>query len=253
MSCPIQVPESDFSGVGGVTRKRTGAPFTNVDGCQRTNQDFLLIFACENAQDVATRNARTHRICPRIDVSLALITYETSIVIHDKRYNPHVSTWPIITLALAASSLSSNLPGNAIADRVIVLKNARSLTLLNHGLILKTYKIALGTQPVGPKMRQGDHKTPEGIYVLDSRNPHSQFYKSIHISYPNQQDRSRANKLGVSAGGDIYLHGLPNGYRWIGEGHRLKDWTDGCIAVTNEEMDEIWRTVPNGTLIEIRP
>jgi murein L,D-transpeptidase YafK len=102
-------------------------------------------------------------------------------------------------------------------------------------------------------MRQGDHKTPEGIYILDRRNPRSQFYKSIHISYPSQQDRARAKTQGVSPGGDIYLHGLPNGYGWIGQGHRLKDWTDGCIAVTNEEIDEIWRTVPDGTPIEIRP
>ena len=82
---------------------------------------------------------------------------------------------------------------------------------------------------------------------------HSQFYKSIHISYPSAADRAQAAKLHVSPGGDIFLHGLPNGYRWIGRGHRLKDWTDGCIAVTDEEMDEIWQLVPDGTPIEIRP
>jgi len=119
--------------------------------------------------------------------------------------------------------------------------------------VLKTYQVALGGEPVGPKTHQGDHKTPEGTYVLDHRNPHSQFYRSIHISYPNSQDRTRARKQHASPGGDIFLHGLPNGYSWIGKNHRRKDWTDGCIAVTDEEMDEIWRLVPDGTPIDIRP
>lgn len=139
------------------------------------------------------------------------------------------------------------------ADRVLVLKKEHTLQLLNHGKVIKTYKVALGGDPVGPKTRQGDHKTPEGAYVLDSRNPHSQFYKSIHISYPSARDRAAARKIGISPGGDVYVHGLPNGYGSIGAAHRLRDWTDGCIAVTDEEIDEIWAAVPNGTPIEIRP
>ena len=139
------------------------------------------------------------------------------------------------------------------ADRVVVLKKERTLQLLNQGKVIKTYKVALGGDPVGPKTRQGDHKTPEGAYVLDSRNPHSQFYKSIHISYPNASDRGAARQKGVSPGGDVFVHGLPNGYRYVGAAHRLKDWTDGCIAVTDEEMDEIWLAVSDGTPIEIRP
>lgn len=139
------------------------------------------------------------------------------------------------------------------ADRVVLLKRARTLQLMHEGTILKTYKVALGGDPAGPKVRQGDHKTPEGLYVLDSRNAHSQFYKSIHISYPNAIDRADAGKRGYSPGGDVFIHGLPNGYRWIGPSHRVKDWTDGCIAVTDEEMDEIWNAVSNGTPIEIRP
>jgi len=135
------------------------------------------------------------------------------------------------------------------ADRVVVLKKERTLELLNHGKVIKTYKVALG----GPKTQQGDHKTPEGAYVLDSRNPHSQFYKSIHVSYPNASDRGAARQKGVSPGGDVFVHGLPNGYRYVGAAHRLKDWTDGCIAVTDEEMDEIWLAVSDGTPIEIRP
>src|SRR5262249_23683024 len=117
----------------------------------------------------------------------------------------------------------------------------------------RKYKVALGTQSIGPKTRQGDHKTPEGAYIIDRRNPHSQFYRALHISYPNAADRERARKSGVAAGGDIMIHGLPNGYGRLGSAHRLKDWTDGCIAVTNQEMDEIWRLVPDGTKIEILP
>jgi murein L,D-transpeptidase YafK len=139
------------------------------------------------------------------------------------------------------------------ADRVVVLKQQRTLELLSQGKVLRTYRIALGRDPVGPKARQGDHKTPEGVYILDSRNVHSLYYKAIHISYPNASDRAAAKKKGVSPGGDVFVHGLPNGYGWLGPSHRLKDWTNGCIAVTNQEMDEIWSTVQDGTPIEIKP
>src|SRR5579863_3703983 len=139
------------------------------------------------------------------------------------------------------------------ADRVVVLKKEHTLQLLSHGKVIKSYKVALGGDPVGAKTRQGDHKTPEGVYVLDSRNAHSQFYKSIHISYPNARDRAAARQNHVSPGGDVFVHGLPNGYGAIGAAHRLKDWTDGCVAVTDEEIDEIWRVVADGTPIEIRP
>ncbi len=156
-------------------------------------------------------------------------------------------------LAACCSASAQALPSGVKADRVVVVKSQRTLTLMSRGRILKAYRVALGGNPVGPKERQRDHKTPEGIYTLDRRNAHSQFYHSIHISYPDAQDRVRAAKLGVPPGGDVYVHGLPNGYGWIGSSHRLKDWTDGCIAVTNEEMDEIWRAVPDGTVIEIKP
>ena len=145
------------------------------------------------------------------------------------------------------------LAPDATASRVIVLKKERKLMLMRGEDVLKTYHVSLGEAPVGAKMQQGDHKTPEGRYVLDRRNPKSQFYKSIHISYPNAEDIAHAKKAGVSTGGDIFVHGLPNGYGWIGDGQRLRDWTDGCIAVTNSEMDEIWRAVPDGTPIEIKP
>ena len=139
------------------------------------------------------------------------------------------------------------------ADRVVVLKKERTLQLLSQGKVIKSYKVALGGDPVGSKTQRGDHKTPEGAYVLDSRNAHSQFHKAIHISYPNARDRVAARARGVSPGGDVFVHGLPNGYRWVGASHRLKDWTDGCIAVTDEEIEEIWSAVADGTPIEIRP
>jgi murein L,D-transpeptidase YafK len=142
---------------------------------------------------------------------------------------------------------------DAVIERVIVYKHERKLVLLSQGKELRSYKVALGSEPVGPKTRHGDHRTPEGSYVLDSRNPGSHFYKAFHISYPNSKDVAAAKKLGVSPGGDIMLHGLPKEYAWVGKAHLLHDWTDGCIAVTNEEMDDIWKMVRVGTPIEIKP
>jgi murein L,D-transpeptidase YafK len=139
------------------------------------------------------------------------------------------------------------------ADQVLVLKSEHTLKLMAHGTVIRTYKVALGGEPVGAKQQQGDHKTPEGQYILDRRNPQSRFYRSLHISYPNERDKLEAAKRGVDPGGDIMIHGLPNGFGWLGALHRAHDWTDGCIAVTNAEMDEIWKLVPDGTPIEIRP
>jgi len=127
------------------------------------------------------------------------------------------------------------------------------MTLEGKGEVLKTYKVALGGRPVGAKGRQGDHKTPEGDYVVDAKNAHSQFYLALHLSYPNATDRARARKLGVSPGGDVEIHGLGKAYGWIGARHRLTDWTDGCVAVTNEEIEEIFRMVAVGTHVELKP
>jgi murein L,D-transpeptidase YafK len=127
------------------------------------------------------------------------------------------------------------------------------MVLLAKGKVLRTYRIALGGAPVGPKEQQGDRKTPEGKYVISGRNLHSQFHRSLRISYPNAADRARARRLGVSPGGDIFIHGLPNGMGPIGAAHTARDWTDGCIAVTDEEIEEIWKLVANGTPIEIKP
>jgi murein L,D-transpeptidase YafK len=143
-------------------------------------------------------------------------------------------------------------PGNGV-DRLVVYKHERKLVLISGRRELRSYRVALGGEPIGPKTRQGDHRTPEGSYVLDSRNPNSHFYKAFHISYPNPKDLALAKKLGFTPGGNIMLHGLPKEYAFVGKAHTLHDWTDGCIAISNEEMDEIWKLVRVGTPIDIRP
>ena len=145
------------------------------------------------------------------------------------------------------------LPQDVRADKIVVEKSKRQLSIYSDGEILKTYKIALGPNPEGHKQQEGDGRTPEGGYVIDYRNPQSSYHLSLHISYPSPQDREKAAERGVSPGGDIFVHGLPPRFRWVGAAHRTTDWTAGCIAVTNTEIDELWRAVPNGTPIEIRP
>jgi murein L,D-transpeptidase YafK len=139
------------------------------------------------------------------------------------------------------------------ADKILIEKKEHRLMLLSKGKVLKTYKIALGGNPIGPKERQGDNKTPEGTYVIDSRNRDSRYHLSLHISYPNEKDKKRAKGLGVSPGGDIMIHGIKNGFSWVGDLQAKVDWTKGCIAVTNEEIEEIDKLAPNGTIVEIRP
>jgi len=138
-------------------------------------------------------------------------------------------------------------------DAVLVEKAARRLTLLSGGSPVRTYAIALGSQPVGPKTQKGDDRTPEGTYLIDGRNYNSVYHLSLHISYPNAADRVRAAALAVDPGGDIMIHGLPNGSGWVGAAHRERDWTHGCIAVTDSEIEEIVRLVPVGTPVQIRP
>lgn len=142
---------------------------------------------------------------------------------------------------------------NGLADKVLIEKKDRRLSLILNGRVLKAYRIALGGDPNGPKVRQGDNKTPEGTYVIDGRNRDSSYHLSLHISYPNERDRQRAKELGVSPGGDIMIHGLKNGFSQVGDLHTGVDWTKGCIAVTDQEIEEIERLVPNGTVVEIMP
>ncbi|MBM3516873.1 MAG: hypothetical protein FJX56_03090 [Alphaproteobacteria bacterium] len=139
------------------------------------------------------------------------------------------------------------------ADRVVVLKKERTLLLLRDGAVLGRFRIALGSAPIGHKLQSGDGRTPEGRYLLDQRNPESEFHRSIRISYPNEEDEVRARARRVSPGGLIMIHGLPKGYDSMGSGHAAEDWTDGCVAVSNPEMDEIWMRVDLGTPIDLLP
>lgn len=145
------------------------------------------------------------------------------------------------------------LPPNTIVDEILVLKNARRLILIKDRKQIKKYRISLGSNPIGHKTQEGDGKTPEGRYTIDYRNPKSKYHLSLHISYPNNADEAQAKRRRVSPGGDIMIHGLPNGFGSMGEFQKYADWTQGCIAVTDEDIEELWRAVPNGTPIEIRP
>jgi murein L,D-transpeptidase YafK len=136
---------------------------------------------------------------------------------------------------------------------VLVLKEPRRMLLLRGDSVLRDYRIALGRSPSGPKQRHGDGRTPEGRYRLDSRSQHSGFHRAIHISYPNAADVEFARRAGIAPGDGVMIHGLPKGGGWVGQEHLGFDWTDGCIAVTDDEMTEIWGLVDDGTPIEIRP
>lgn len=140
-----------------------------------------------------------------------------------------------------------------IADKVVIEKAARKLYLLQKGKAFRTFKIALGIRPVGDKKKEGDFKTPEGSYLLDSRNQNSDFFLSIHVSYPSQTDRREASKLGVDPGGAIMIHGQPNEPTKSETYYRTQDWTNGCIAVSNSDMIDIWLMTAENTPIEIRP
>ncbi|MEO0469786.1 MAG: L,D-transpeptidase family protein [Bacteroidota bacterium] len=136
---------------------------------------------------------------------------------------------------------------------IVVLKSARKMQVFSGDELLKTYTIALGREPVGKKEYEGDKKTPEGIYTIDDKNPNSGYHRNLGVSYPQAEDRKHAESLGKSPGGLIKIHGLRNGMGAIGRFHRWQDWTMGCIAVTNEEVEELFELVPIGTPIDIRP
>ena len=170
--------------------------------------------------------------------------------------------WKIILLLIAACSLGTYfyvyynwnpLPQGTAIDRIVVEKAARKLSIFRDGKALKSYRVALGRNPIGHKQQEGDMRTPEGIYQIDYRNPNSDYHLSLHISYPSAEDNARAAERGVPAGFDIMIHGLPNGRGWIGAFHRQTDWTAGCIALTDEEIEELWRVTPDGTVVEIQP
>lgn len=148
---------------------------------------------------------------------------------------------------------STELADGVVADSVVVRKEDRSLDLYSGGELLRSYSVSLGSEPIGPKEEEGDGRTPEGSYVIDYRNANSAYCLSLHVSYPSANDRERAQLRSEDVGGLIMIHGLPNGLGFLGRLHRLFDWTRGCIAVTDAEIREIARVVPNGTPILLLP
>ena len=156
----------------------------------------------------------------------------------------------ILLLFLSMGSYVQAIP---LADRVVVNKSEKKLLLFKDGVKIREYAVALGPRPRGHKFQAGDERTPEGSYILDFKNPNSDFYKSIRISYPNLRDRERAEAAGVDPGGMIMIHGTPNTAQLPASLIQFFNWTDGCIAVTNQEMDEIWLAVQTGTPIDIFP
>ena len=145
------------------------------------------------------------------------------------------------------------LPDGVRADLVVVRKGERELSLYRGSAFIRSYRISLGRHPEGAKSRQGDGRTPEGEYRLDYRNLNSGFHRALHVSYPNAKDLAAARSRGVDSGGMVMIHGIKNHLGWVGRAHRWIDWTDGCIAVTDAEIEEIVRVVPDGTVVRIEP
>ena len=152
---------------------------------------------------------------------------------------------------LGERGTANPLPQDWKADKILVEKGKRQMHLLVEGAIMKSYQIALGFDPIGHKQQQGDGRTPEGLYQISGRNPKSAYHLSLRVSYPSVEDRKNAGVRGVNPGGDIFIHGLPNG--WPMNSAPKVDWTAGCIAVNNDEIEEIWKAVDNGIPIEIKP
>lgn len=164
----------------------------------------------------------------------------------------------VLTTALLAACATPPpaAPPALQARGIVVLKSLRRMYLINEsGLAYREYPIALGANPIGHKQQEGDERTPEGLYTIETRNPHSDYHLSLKISYPNAADKEAARVRGVSPGGDIFIHGLPNDSWFLTVGRYRNDpnWTNGCIAVANRDMRELWSLVNDGTPIEIRP
>jgi murein L,D-transpeptidase YafK len=157
---------------------------------------------------------------------------------------------PVVSKAMSPLERAMSRPRKYLADSIVLDKSDRQLTMYYRGQPVQRYAVALGRNPDGPKARRGDGKTPEGTYFIEGRNPQSKYHLSLRVSYPTAEQRARASKRGISAGGDIMIHGLPREFASVGALHRQQDWTEGCVAVTN---DEIWRAVPNGARILIKP
>ena len=198
--------------------------------------------------------------CPKLaamPLSLLVGTVAVSLVGHvdsTRAVAKASSVSPAAVRGPSVDSVGGAMPfGRIAADSIVVEKSRHRLSLYHRGTLLRSYLVALGQQPIGDKVRVGDNRTPEGLFRIEGRNPDSRYHRSLKISYPDAAHRARARSLGVSPGGDIMIHGLPARQAWVGAAHRDFDWTEGCIAVTNKEIEEIWSVVPVGTPILIKP
>jgi murein L,D-transpeptidase YafK len=156
----------------------------------------------------------------------------------------------LLALLLFQVAAADDIPK---ADKVLVDKSEKRLYLIKDGERFMSLPVTFGGEPKGHKVQQGDQRTPEGNYTLEWKNPNSKFYKSIRVSYPNAEDRAKAQRLGVDPGGDIMVHGQANGWQWASPLLQFFSWTDGCVALSNKNMDKVWEAVEPGTPIEIRP
>lgn len=158
---------------------------------------------------------------------------------------------PLYSVPLPSTRIRVGAP--TIADSIVVYKRERTLTLFYRGVPVKSYFVALGSNPVGDKQRAGDQRTPEGLFHINAHNPASKFHLALRISYPDDAHRARAAAIGAEPGGDIMIHGLPPEYSEAGKDHVANDWTNGCVALSNAEIEELWRAVPDGTPVQIKP
>jgi murein L,D-transpeptidase YafK len=186
--------------------------------------------------------------------ALTLVGYADSVrAVAKPLVNRTVPAAPTAAIPANDSVTRSAFDATIPVDSIRVEKSAHRLSLFQRGRLARTYMVALGQQPVGDKVRRGDMRTPEGRFLIEARNPQSKYHRALRISYPDAPHRARARELGVSPGGDIMIHGLPPRQAWVGAAHRDFDWTEGCIALTNEEVEELWSAVPVGTPIHILP
>ena len=169
---------------------------------------------------------------------------------HTKRTGKGIIFASLLSICWLAPLRAAEFP---VADQIVVEKAARKLHLMQQGKVFRTFDISLGIQPDGDKQEEGDFRTPEGRYLLDIRNESSEFFLSIHISYPNRQDRREARQDGVQPGGSIMIHGQPNEPTKSETYYQTQDWTNGCIALSNSDMIDIWLMTSKNTPIEIRP
>ncbi len=180
--------------------------------------------------------------------------YSGELKLRNSHWQIGVKLVAVVLMLSATVTVSSVSAGDfPLADKVLVEKEKRKLHLLRNGMPFRTFDIALGSQPLGDKEMEGDQKTPEGVYMLDGRNPDSDFFLSIHISYPSPRERAAARQKGQDPGGQIMIHGQPNLPTYSAAFYAREDWTNGCIAVSNSDMIDIWLMTPDFVPIEITP